>query len=49
MKPSSLTMQKAVGVRCEAQARKGTGTGTCDAVLDEHGNCLHARNHIEVN
>lgn len=35
--------------RCEAQARKGTGTGTCDAVLDERGNCLRARNHIEVN
>lgn len=33
--------------RCDANARKGTGTGMCDAPLDEHGNCPNAGNHID--
>lgn len=32
--------------RCEAQARKGTGTGMCDRPLDRHGNCDRAGDHI---
>jgi len=33
--------------RCEANARKGTGTGLCDTVLSVHGICLNAGDHIE--
>lgn len=33
--------------RCEALARKGTGTGVCDRPLDEHENCDRASNHVE--
>lgn len=32
--------------RCEAEARKGTGTGMCNQPLDEHGNCPRANDHI---
>ena len=31
---------------CEAYARKGTGTGTCDRPLDAHGQCDRASSHI---
>jgi hypothetical protein len=34
--------------RCDASAKKGTGTGVCDAALDDLGQCLYARNHIDV-
>jgi hypothetical protein len=38
---------KALGDReCEANARKGTGTGSCDRPLDAHGNCDRASAHI---
>jgi hypothetical protein len=32
--------------RCEAEARKGTGTGVCDAPLDKHGNCPNVGDHL---
>lgn len=31
--------------RCDAEARKGTGTGLCAAGLDEHGACPRADRH----
>lgn len=31
---------------CEAQARKGTGTGMCNTVLDMYGNCPRASSHV---
>lgn len=33
--------------RCEANAVRGTGTGSCDQPLDEHGNCPRTSDHIE--
>lgn len=33
--------------RCEANARRGTGTGMCDRPLDAHGYCDRASDHIE--
>lgn len=33
---------------CDAEALHGTGTGACDAVLDEHGNCPNASRHVET-
>jgi hypothetical protein len=33
--------------RCPAQARGGTGTGTCGQLLDEHGQCPQASDHTE--
>jgi hypothetical protein len=33
--------------RCEAFARKGTGVGSCDQLLDERGDCLRVSDHIE--
>jgi hypothetical protein len=35
------------GMRCEAPARKGTGTGTCGSLLDRHGLCPKAGSHLE--
>lgn len=32
---------------CDANAKRGTGTGICDRPLDEHGNCPNASNHLE--
>lgn len=32
--------------RCDAEAKKGTGTGVCNAPLDEHGNCPRAGSHV---
>lgn len=32
--------------RCEADARKGTGTGTCNRPLDSHGQCDRAADHL---
>jgi hypothetical protein len=32
--------------RCEANARRGTGTGTCDRPLDSHGQCDRAGDHL---
>lgn len=32
--------------RCEAEAKRGTGTGTCDRPLDEHGYCDRASDHL---
>ena len=34
--------------RCDADALHGTGTGICDAVLDEHGTCPDASRHVET-
>ncbi len=31
--------------RCEAHATKGTGTGICDRLLDERGQCDRASSH----
>lgn len=31
---------------CEANARKGTGTGICDRPLDELGQCDRASDHL---
>ena len=31
---------------CEARARRGTGEGTCSRLLDEHGNCDRAGDHL---
>lgn len=33
-------------MRCEAEAKRGTGTGACDRPLDEHGQCDRAAQHI---
>ena len=33
--------------RCEARARKGTGTGTCDRLLGTGGVCDRASSHID--
>lgn len=35
------------GRRCEAYARRGTGTGLCDQPLDDLGQCSRASDHIE--
>ena len=32
--------------KCEAEAKRGTGIGTCDKPLDQHGRCGYERNHI---
>lgn len=32
--------------RCDARALKGTGTGICDRLLDEHGQCDRAASHL---
>ncbi len=32
--------------RCEANARKETGFGTCDRALDAHGQCDRASDHV---
>lgn len=32
---------------CDAYARRGTGTGMCNAPLDDHGACSRAGQHIE--
>lgn len=32
--------------RCDAETRLGTGTGTCDAILDDHGNCPRFGLHV---
>lgn len=32
--------------RCDAAARRGTGTGTCQTPLDEHGTCPSAGAHV---
>jgi hypothetical protein len=31
---------------CDALARKGTGTGSCNRPLDSHGRCDRASDHI---
>ena len=33
--------------RCDANARKGTGTGVCDRLLDDRGVCDRAADHVE--
>lgn len=32
--------------RCEADARRGTGTGVCDRPLDSYGRCDRASDHV---
>jgi hypothetical protein len=32
--------------RCDARAVKGTGTGVCDRLLDAHGACDRAADHL---
>lgn len=34
--------------RCEQNAVKGTGYGTCDRVLDQHGGCDRAASHVDT-
>lgn len=31
---------------CEADARRGTGTGVCERLLDRHGYCDRASAHV---
>lgn len=31
---------------CDANARRGTGTGVCDRPLDQHGQCDRAADHL---
>lgn len=33
--------------RCETIARTGTRVGSCDQLLDEHGDCPRVSDHIE--
>lgn len=33
--------------RCDAPARQGTDVGSCDQLLDEHGGCPRASDHIQ--
>ena len=33
-------------VRCEADAKRGTGTGVCDTPLDAHAQCPRAGQHV---
>lgn len=35
--------------RCQAFAHQGVSSGMCDTVLDQHGNCRYADNHVEEN
>lgn len=32
---------------CDAHTRKGTGSGMCDRLLDKHGQCDRASDHID--
>lgn len=32
--------------RCDAEARRGTGTGACDSPLDARGQCERAGRHL---
>jgi len=46
--PTTPTDTLRAGVRrCEDYARKGTGHGVCDAILDAHGVCPVAFNHVD--
>jgi hypothetical protein len=40
-------MKEAALKRCDSMAKRGTGTGICDHVLDEHGQCSNASNHTD--
>lgn len=33
-------------VLCDANAKRGTGTGVCNRPLDEHGQCDRAGDHL---
>lgn len=33
---------------CEANAKKGTGSGMCDRPLDQHGYCDRASDHLDT-
>jgi len=41
-----VTRVRTVASRCDANARRGTGTGTCDRPLDSHGQCDRASDHL---
>jgi len=43
VKPANLQIR-----RCDEAVKKGTGFGMCETVLDEHGACPNAGNHLEV-
>jgi hypothetical protein len=34
--------------RCEANAQRGTGSGTCGQPLDAHGQCFDASDHLDA-
>ena len=34
--------------RCDELAQRGTGAGTCNTPLDEHGNCPVASRHLDA-
>jgi hypothetical protein len=36
-----------MSARCDANAKRGTGTGICDRPLDEHGQCDRADKHLD--
>lgn len=45
--PSNLDRLDGVGVkRCEANAKRGTGTGMCNRPLDETGHCDREGDHL---
>lgn len=43
----NAAQKRTIFERCEAQARMGTGYGSCDRPLDENGNCDRASDHVE--
>jgi hypothetical protein len=45
-KVSSADRPRLQARRCEARARKGTGVGTCNRPLDDHGQCDRASDHF---
>ncbi|QXV57428.1 hypothetical protein [Amycolatopsis sp. TNS106] len=49
-RPSTLVSVPSIptALRCEANARRGTGTGTCGQPLDVHGQCLRASDHLDA-
>lgn len=48
-KPTDSKLDRTKPIRrCEINAYKGTGQGTCDAPLDKHGECPNASNHNPI-
>lgn len=42
------TRVQTLKARCDELARLGTGFGSCDQPLDEHGDCPRASDHVEL-